>query len=125
MLEAVFEVLGELLLQAVGEALVEIGLHSMAAPFRRPPNPWLAALGYAIFGAILGGVSVLVFPHHFVPPPWRVLNLLLTPLLVGVFMAGMGAWRARRGQPTLLIDRFMYGYLFALPFGLVRFLAAS
>jgi len=44
MLEFIFELLGEFLLQVVGEALIEIGFHSLAEPFRRPPNPWLAAI---------------------------------------------------------------------------------
>ena len=121
MLELVLEVLGEFLLQAFGEALIELGLHSLAEPFRKPPNPWLAALGYTIFGAVFGGLSLLAFPAILVPQPWRVLNLMLTPLAVGGIMVLMGAWRAKRGQPALRIDRFAYGYLFALSLALIRF----
>lgn len=121
MLELVLEVLGEFLLQAIGEALIELGLHSLAEPFRKPPNPWLAALGYTIFGAVFGGLSLLAFPANLVPQPWRVLNLMLTPLAVGGIMVLMGAWRAKRGQPALRIDRFAYGYLFALSLALIRF----
>jgi hypothetical protein len=36
MIEPLFEVVGEFLRQAVGEALPEIGFHSLAEPFRRP-----------------------------------------------------------------------------------------
>ena len=125
MLEFIFELLGEFLLQVVGEALVEIGFHSLAEPFRRPPNPWLAAIGYALFGAILGGISLLVVPNNLVPEAWRVANLVATPVAVGGVMALMGAWRARRGQPILRIDRFAYGYLFALFIALVRFYFAA
>lgn len=125
MLEFLFEIVGEFLLQALAEVLLELGWHSMAEPFRRPPNPWLAALGYAIFGAVFGGLSLLVVPHNLVPGPWRILNLVLTPLAVGGLMAWMGAWRARRGQPVLRIDRFAYGYLFALSLALVRFFFAA
>ena len=121
MLELVLEVLGEFLLQAIGEALIELGLHSLAEPFRKPPNPWLAALGYTIFGAVFGGLSLLAFPANQVPQPWRVLNLMLTPLAVGGIMVLMGGWRAKRGQPALRIDRFAYGYLFALSLALIRF----
>jgi hypothetical protein len=49
----------------------------------------------------------------------------LTPLLVGGIMVAMGAWRARRGQAVLRIDRFTYGYLFALSLALVRFFFAT
>ena len=125
MLELILELLGEFLLQVVGEALFEIGFHSLAEPFRRPPNPWLAAFGYALFGAILGGISLLAFPNNLVPGAWRVANLVATPIAVGAVMAIMGAWRARRGQQVLRIDRFAYGYLFALFIALVRFCFAA
>lgn len=125
MIEFLFETLGEFLLQAVGEALLELGFHSLAEPFRRPPKPWLAAIGYALFGAAFGGLSLWVFSNNLVPPPWRVANLVVTPLAVGGLMVLMGLWRARRGQPILRIDRFFYGYLFALSLALVRFFFAA
>lgn len=121
MLEFIFQLLGEFLIQIVSEALVELGFHSLAEPFRRPPNPWLASLGYVLFGTVLGGLSLLVFPNNLVPESWRIANLVATPLAVGVFMSIMGAWRARRGQTVLRIDRFAYGYLFALSLALIRF----
>lgn len=125
MLEFVFEIIGEFLIQVVVETLIEMGFHAMAEPFQRPPNPWLAAVGYTLFGAALGGVSLLVFPNNFVPEGWRILNLIATPIAVGSVMAIMGAWRARRGQRVLRIDRFACGYLFALAISLVRFQFAA
>lgn len=125
MLEFILEVVGEFLLQAVVEALLEVGLHSLAEPFRRPPNPWLAGLGYILFGAAIGGISLWVFPANLVPQPWRVVNLVATPVAVGGVMVLMGAWRAKRGQAVLRLDRFAYGYLFALSLALVRFLFAA
>lgn len=122
MLEFLFEIGGELLLQVVLEALVELGLHSVAEPLRKPPNPWLAAIGYALFGAAAGGVSLWLFPAHLIAgDALRVLNLLVTPIAVGLLMCAMGAWRARRGEAVLRIDRFAYGYLFALCLALIRF----
>jgi hypothetical protein len=126
MFEFLFEILGEFLLQALVEALFELGFHSLAKPFRRPPNPWLAALGYTIFGAAAGAISLLLFPDHLVPiTGWRIINLILTPIAVGLLMAAIGAWRARRGHSLLRIDRFSYGYLFALSLALVRFTFAE
>jgi hypothetical protein len=122
MLEFLFEIVGEILLQVFLEALVELGLHSVAAPFRKPPNPWLAAIGYAIFGAAAGAVSLLLFPSNFVTgESLRILNLVVTPISVGLLMCVIGAWRIRRGQSVLRIDRFAYGYLFALSLALIRF----
>lgn len=121
MLEAIFELLAELLLQVVVEVMLELGLHSIADPFQRTPNPWLAALGYTLFGIALGGISILVFPANFTRGAWRIVNLAVTPVAAGLAMCLVGRWRARRGQDLLRIDRFAYGYLFALSLALVRF----
>ncbi len=125
MLEFIVVFIGEFILQVLAEALAELGLHSLSEPFRKPPDPWLAALGYTLFGAIFGGVSLLFFSNHLVPEPWRIANLVATPVAVGGVMVAMGAWRARRGEPVLRIDRFAYGFLFALSLALVRFQFAS
>ena len=121
MLELLFEVFGEFLLQAVGEVLFEVGLHSLAEPFRKRPNPWVAAIGYAFFGAVAGGLSLLVFHGNFASQSWRIANLVVTPIAVGGMMALIGAIRSSRGQALFRIDRFAYGYLFALSLALIRY----
>jgi hypothetical protein len=121
--EFLFELLLQFILQIVGEALFELGLHALAEPFRRPANPWLAGLGYLLFGAIFGAISLWICPAYLVTAPaLRWINLALTPLAAGGCMAGMGLWRVKRGQARLRMDRFSYGYLFALSLALVRFL---
>lgn len=126
MLEFLLEMVGEILLQGIVEALAELGLHSLAAPFRKRPNPWMAAIGYSLFGAGCGGLSIWLFPAHLVTEePLRILNLVVTPVVVGVLMSLMGAWRSHRGEPLLRLDRFAYGYLFALSLALVRFAFAT
>lgn len=122
MFEALFWILSEFVLQAVMEALVELGFHSLPEPFRKRPNPWLAAFGYAIMGAIAGALSLWAFPDHMVKGEVaRILNVIVTPVAVGATMGLMGRWRTRRGQPALRIDHFAYGYLFALSLALIRF----
>ncbi|MES3024785.1 MAG: hypothetical protein V4857_24715 [Pseudomonadota bacterium] len=115
--------LAELLLNIVAEALVELGLRSAREPFRRPqPNPWLAAIGYCILGAAAGALSLWLFPIPFIgSQAGRIANLIATPLAAGAVMAAMGAWRRRRGEELLRIDRFAYGFLFALSMTVVRF----
>lgn len=125
MIELLLQFIGEFLLQVIGEALIELGLHSLAEPFRKPPNPWLASVGYLIFGAIAGALSLWAFPHNFTPEgPLRLVNLILTPIAVGILMTAMGAWRARKGEPLLRINQFFYGFLFALAWAAVRFFFA-
>lgn len=125
MFEPALVILGEFLIQVVVEALIQLGFHSLAEPFQKPPSPWLAAIGYALFGAIFGGFSLLAFPNNLVPQSWRIINMVITPLAVGGIMVLLGVWRAKRGQPVLRIDRFSYGYLFALSLAFIRFQFAA
>ena len=121
MLEAILAFCGEILLQLVIEGLTELGLHSVTEPFRHRPHPGMAGIGYLLFGALLGAVSLLVFPTHFAQGPWRIVNLAVTPVMAGILMCQLGRWRAHRGQDVLRIDRFAYGYLFALGLALIRY----
>ena len=122
MIEFLAEAIGEFLLQAVGEILFEVGIRALGEPFRRAPTPLLAAFGYFFFGTILGLLSLLIFPNHLVPGrDLRLINLILTPVAVGLVMTGVGFLRERRGEPVLRIDRFGYGYLFAFAIAAVRF----
>ncbi len=124
--EILFEFLGEFLLQVLAQVFIEVGWHSLSEPFRKQPSPWLAAVGYAIFGAVIGGLSLLVFPNYLMADKsFRLANAVLSPIAAGLSMAAMGAWRARRGQAVLRVDKFSYGYVFALSWGLVRFFFAS
>lgn len=119
------EFLFELLLQAVGEILVEGLFRACGAPFNLRSNPWLAGIGYLLWGAILGGLSLLIFPNNLVPPEFRMANLIITPIVIGVMMGLRGKWRTRRGRSVLRLNRFSYGYLFALSLALVRFCFAG
>jgi hypothetical protein len=115
----------ELLLQVIFQMLVEAGVQGIAEVLvRRPPqDPWLAAIGYVLLGAICGALSLWLFPALFIRNKTiRALNLLLTPAAAGAMMAALGAWRRRRSQQLILLDRFSYGFLFALSMALVRFI---
>ncbi len=126
MLEFILELFGEFLIQVLLEGLVEMGFHTLVAPFKKAPNPWLAAFGYAIFGGLIGGISVLVFPTHMVSSHGlRLLSLAVVPVLVGGMMVLMGIWRAKRGQSMQRLDRFGYGYVFALSLGMMRYIWAA
>ena len=116
------EILLELVLQVVFEFLAESGLRRTRVLFRRPKSPILAGLGYALLGAAGGGISLVPFPALFLASSTtRVANLVLTPVAAGFVMVAVGAWRRRRGQPLLRIDRFAYGYVFAIAMAAVRF----
>ena len=129
-MEIVFEVLiqflGEILFQFFGEWLAELGLRSLREPFRPPAirNPVLVVFGYGIFGAITGGLSLLVrstsFLHH---PQLRLANLILAPVLLGLLMRQLGLIRQRRGKVNSGLEHFLFAWSFAAAFALVRYLA--
>ena len=125
LLFALLQILGELVLQIIFEALAELGLRSVREPFRRPKplHPALAAIGYAILGAIAGGISLWLLPSLFITVEWlRVANLAITPVVAGGVMGAFGAWRRSRNQELIRLDRFAYGFLFAFAMALVRFI---
>lgn len=121
----VFQFFGEILLQVVIEILAEIGLHSVAEPFQRKPEPWLAFIGYAIFGAIAGALSLWLLPLHLIySHTLQIIGLFAAPLAASSIMVCLGAWRRRRGEELVRLDRFAYSFIFAFMLGLIRFLFA-
>jgi hypothetical protein len=120
--ELLFEFFGELLLQIIFELLAELGLRTARDVERAPPKAWLAVLGYVLMGAAAGGLSLWIMPQLLMHSHnAQLANLLLTPLLAGAAMTALGAWRARREQTLMRLDRFTYGYLFALSMAVVRY----
>lgn len=116
--------LGELLVQLVSEAVAELIGHSIKEPFRRPQpvRPWLAAIGYLIFGAAAGALSLWLVPELFIKAGWlRTANLVLTPLAAGLMMEAIGAWRERREKEVLRLESFAYGFCFAFSMAVVRY----
>ena len=133
--EVILELFGEVLLQVLFEALASVGIHWFKGTKAKAKNgtkaepaatsPWLAAIGYALFGAIAGGVSLWFMPASFIHnKALRVAYVALVPVLVGALFAAVGRWRQQRGHSLLWIDRFACGWLFALSFAAVRFVFA-
>jgi hypothetical protein len=121
----IFQFLGELILQMIVEAVAELVGHSIKEPFRRPESvhPWLAAIGYFIFGGIAGGLSLLLFPNLFIETKWlRVANIALSPLAAGLIMSLVGSWRRKHEKELIRLDSFAYGFCFALSMSFVRFI---
>jgi hypothetical protein len=122
--EFILQFIFEFLLQIAGELLIELGLRSLGEPFvnREERNPVLAAIGYCLIGAILGGLSLILFPNSFVRSErFHGVNLIITPVLAGLVMAAIGRFRERHGKTVIRLDSFVYGFLFAFAMALVRF----
>lgn len=123
--EVVAEILIELVVQVVAELLVELGVRGAAKLGTREAKPLVAALGYALLGAALGGASLWVWPQALLDDSLRLAQLIVSPLLAGAMMAGIGVLVRRRGLASVRIESFFYGWLLAFSLSLVRFLAAG
>lgn len=123
--EIIFQFIAEIFLQIFAEGLFELGFHSLAEALgkKRSRNPILAAIGYLLWGGIIGAASLFIFPTLMIKSPaFRIINLIITPIIAGLFMSLMGSWRIKKGQDLLRIDSFIYGALFAFGLAIVRFL---
>jgi len=120
--EIIFQFLGELLLQLIFEFLVELGVHSLADTLKRPKNAVLSTIGFVLWGAMAGGISLLIFPKSAITNiVWRKINVLVTPLLAGGVMMLIGRQRGKRGQRLVGLDRFGYAFAFAFAMAIVRY----
>src|ERR1700744_6563286 len=108
-METLLQILGELLLQIVFEAITELGFHGFQLTFGRQRYPLLSAIGILLSGCAAGGVSLLLFPHSFVETPvYRLVNLLATPVVAGLIIALIGNQRTKRNQLLTALDHFNY-----------------
>ena len=129
--EIIVELFGETLLQLFFQVFAEVGLHSFNGMrdrdrTRTPVNPWLAGVGYLMFGAIAGGISLWFKPDLFIAShKLRLLNLVITPLAAGLLTMVLGAWRRRHDQELVRLDRFAYAFIFAFGMGAARYIVAG
>jgi hypothetical protein len=81
---------------------------------------------YLLLGALIGWLSVLIFPHVLLPYPWlRIANLIAAPLACGWISYALARWRQSRGLRAEPGAHFFSGLLFALAFVVTRFVLAQ
>jgi hypothetical protein len=115
----VVQFFAELVLQIVFELVVDLLGHGIRRKGVMPVS--VATLACAAAGAIAGGVSLVIFPRLFIQAQWlRALNIIVTPVVAGLFMGAVGSWLRRRDRSVSRLDSFAYGYVFALTMAAVR-----
>ena len=120
-MDFLFQILAEFLLQIFFEGLMELGFHSLRNTFERSRNPIFSTIGFLLWGALAGGISLWIFPRSFIANhELRLMNLIVTPVGIGGVMLLVGRQRAMRGQPLVGLDQFSYAFAFALAMSLVR-----
>jgi hypothetical protein len=123
-LEFVLTAIWEILLQIVGEILVEFGFQSIGDSVRQRArlHPVFAGAGAALLGGLAGLLTSLVWPTRILQPgPFRGASLLVSPVITGLVMDRYGQWREDRGAGRSFIATFWGGAIFAFTMALVRF----
>jgi hypothetical protein len=87
LLIAVFEIVFEIILQILIQIPWDLGLsfgERRASEADHDANYLLWIVGSLLAGALIGGISLLAFPHTFITHSWaRITYLALAPLLSG------------------------------------------
>jgi hypothetical protein len=118
-----FEVVGEFLItiiiEIIGDAFFWFIPEKSSSKFYKFFIGWL----FAFVGLILGGVSTIAIPNLLIHSEiLQILNIVLTPILVGILLSHWGKSRAMKEKRIGKIDKFYYGYTFALMITLSRFI---
>jgi len=108
--------------------MFELGFRSMVEPIalREDRNIFLTILGYGLWGFFAGVLSLAVAPNYLIMDPNnQMINLLITPIIIGIYMAALGGLLRRRDKTVLAFDSFVNGYAFALAMSLSRWFWAN
>lgn len=125
--------MGEVLLEILINLVIELAAPLLGELISRFFVPVLSAsiapLGDRValvamgLGAIFGGASLLVFPEAVVTPTWlKVVNLLVTPTIIGFVAVQLGRFRESRDKVAVPTDTFTYGFVFAITYLVVRWI---
>jgi len=126
LLELLFEFFGELFLQLFGEMF---GGAFKAAWYKlRGRDHELTAAqetAWSVVTGIAAGIlTVLVVPHLAIRLHWlQILNLLLAPVVAGLLVERLRAWRESRREFSVEVAG--YAALFGFAFALTRWLFGS
>lgn len=125
LIELLFQIFGEFFLGLLVQIFGDLGANVIAAYRKRGTRrPFVSAFGHVFFGALFGGLSLLVFHHSFAHAEWmRWVALLGSPVVAGSVSMAIGTRRRDAGKDWVAFETFSYGFAFAFSFALVRFLA--
>ena len=118
-----FEMIAELILSVIGEAIAEYGIYSFLKRTGKVGNRSLQAIWYVILGFALGAISVrfvplMVFGARTLP----VIFFIVSPIFAGLGLC-FANWIIKRGiddERFLQVSKFLYGALFAFTFSMTR-----
>lgn len=127
MLEVVFE----LLFEFFGELILQLGFEALGDTFklgwqrltgREKGTTVKREIGWSVVtGVVCGGLTLLIFPALAIhTPALQLLNLLVAPLVAGLLVERVRAWRESR--PSFSFPVFGYAALFGFAFAMTRWM---
>lgn len=126
----IFEVLGQLIGLIVGIADFMFFIDFLiwiSKCFERPINlekefnPILSAFGAFIFGGSIGALSLLLPKFFVLPQLFRLINLILSPLICGIIMHYYRKYRDSKNLKSISLISFSNAFLFVFAMALVRY----
>ena len=124
LLAALVEILFEVILPLIAEVSVASFERSRRKVVEEPETggPVLAGTLYFLIGIGFGALTVILFPHPFFHSTrFHGISLVVSPVLTGLLMAQIGLARRRKGQKSVRLESFAYGFIFALGVAGIRF----
>ena len=123
------EVLFELLFEFFGELILQLGFEALGGAFklgwqrltgREQGTTASREVGWSVVtGLVCGALTLLIFPALAIRvPSLQILNLMAAPLVAGLQVERVRAWRESRREFSLPV--FAYAAIFGLAFALTR-----
>jgi len=122
---AIAEVLFEAIFEIACEALASLLTRGISRLFKAisDVNPVATTFALGVFGALVGFLSVVAYPHPLVHPSrFHGVSVIASPLITGIVMSQLGRLLRNNGRRVMPIESFGYGFMFAFAMALVRFL---
>jgi hypothetical protein len=126
----VLEFLLEFIVEYLFLTLIELLVNGVFGSFSLLSKQKISRLLYfachLILGILIALLSLKLLPKLLIPGlPAQVFSLVLTPLLVGLTLSAVEGWKRKDEEVALALDKFIYGYFFALSIVVIRFIFLS
>ena len=124
--EIIFQLIFEVVFQTIAQLLIEVGLGRFVVWLKTKVEGDRVLLGtlYFLFGLILGGFSQFLFPEPIIKNyVVKALYFILSPILIGLSLCFF-SWVINGkslGDKFFKIEKFAFGFIFAVAFSLTRF----
>jgi hypothetical protein len=110
----------EFIISFAGEWLVDVALLGSGSS-DGSQRIALRILVFAVLGAIVGAITLWLFPEHFIRnQQLRVASLVLSPVVAGAVFTAVGRRRNRKGKRVSALETFWPAYTFALALAVAR-----